>query len=119
MELRYLKTMKKKSASHIPFSLAQELGPPPEGNLAVPILHNGSMEAELYMPIGSDPQTPHDRDEIYVVARGAGEFFNGEALVKVEEGSFLFVPAGVEHRFQNFTEGFSVWVIFYGPEGGE
>jgi hypothetical protein len=29
------------------------------------------------------------------------------------------VPAGVEHRFEEFTEDLAVWVIFYGPEGGE
>ncbi len=31
----------------------------------------------------------------------------------------LFVPAGVEHRFEDFTVGLAVWVVFYGPEGGE
>ena len=28
-------------------------------------------------------------------------------------------PAGVEHRFEEFTEDLLVWVVFYGPEGGE
>ena len=31
----------------------------------------------------------------------------------------IFVPAGIEHRFENFTDDFSTWVIFYGPAGGE
>ncbi|MEO8164540.1 MAG: cupin domain-containing protein, partial [Betaproteobacteria bacterium] len=31
----------------------------------------------------------------------------------------LFVPAGVPHRFEMFTDDFCVWVMFYGPEGGE
>ena len=31
----------------------------------------------------------------------------------------MFVPAGVEHRFENFTEDFKTWVIFYGGDGGE
>lgn len=30
-----------------------------------------------------------------------------------------FVPAGVVHRFEEFTDDFAVWVVFYGPEGGE
>jgi mannose-6-phosphate isomerase-like protein (cupin superfamily) len=77
------------------------------------------MEAELYSPVGVDSQQPHGRDEIYVVAEGEGEFFNGEGVVRVKPGSFVFVPAGVPHYFQNFTERFSVWVFFYGPEGGE
>jgi len=33
--------------------------------------------------------------------------------------SLLFVPAGVEHRFEHFSEDFSTWVVFYGPRGGE
>lgn len=77
------------------------------------------MEAELYTPGETDPQAPHTRDEIYVVARGSGEFFDGENKIKISEGSFIFVPAGTEHRFVNYTENFAVWVFFYGPEGGE
>ena len=34
-------------------------------------------------------------------------------------GYFLFVKAGVTHRFINFTKKFSTWVFFYGPKGGE
>jgi hypothetical protein len=56
---------------------ALALRPPPPGNLAVPIVSHGSLEAELYTPVGRDPQQPHDRDEVYVVARGNGIFFDG------------------------------------------
>jgi mannose-6-phosphate isomerase-like protein (cupin superfamily) len=31
----------------------------------------------------------------------------------------LFAAAGVEHRFENFSDDFAVWVFFYGPDGGE
>lgn len=77
------------------------------------------MQAELYMPVELDRQSPHNRDEIYVVARGQAQFFNGRSTVAVAAGAFLFVPAGVEHRFVEFSEDFAVWVFFYGPEGGE
>ena len=107
------------TATHASLLQAINAGPPPEGNLAVPVFAHGSMEAELYSPDQIDPQTPHTRDEIYIVAKGSGEFFNGQNTVQIEEGSFLFVPAGVEHRFLNFTDDMAVWVIFYGPEGGE
>lgn len=109
----------RKTGQHISLEDAQSMGPPPPGNLAVPVLNHGTMEAELYSPVDVDPQKPHDRDEIYVVAKGEGEFFNGEGLVQVKPGSFIFVPAGTPHRFQNFTQGFCVWVFFYGPKGGE
>jgi hypothetical protein len=32
---------------------------------------------------------------------------------------FLFAAAGISHQFENFTDDLVVWVIFYGPEGGE
>jgi hypothetical protein len=105
--------------AHIDLAEALMKGPPPPGNLAVPIFAHGTMEAELYTPKGRDPQTPHTRDEIYVIARGRGFFFNGASRRPVEPGTFLFVPAGREHRFEDFTDDFAVWVFFYGPTGGE
>jgi quercetin dioxygenase-like cupin family protein len=94
-------------------------GPPPEGNLAVPIFAHGSLEVEMYTPQGRDPQTPHARDEVYVVARGRGVFYDGSQRHPVEPGSFLFVAAGQPHRFEDFSDDFAVWVFFYGPDGGE
>jgi mannose-6-phosphate isomerase-like protein (cupin superfamily) len=108
-----------KLATHISFIDALKMGPPPAGNLAVPLFKHGSLGVELYAPSGTDPQKPHTRDEIYLVARGNGEFFDGKKLLSVQSGSFIFVPAGVQHRFENFSEDFAVWVFFYGPEGGE
>jgi mannose-6-phosphate isomerase-like protein (cupin superfamily) len=90
-------------------------GPPPPGNLAVPIFADGSLEVELYAPRGHDPQKPHDRDEVYFVARGTGVFVDGDARHAIEPGSFVFVPAGRSHRFEAFSPDFAVWVIFYGP----
>ena len=103
------------------FCLAQALkkGPPPSGNLAIPIFSHGSLELELYAPQGVDPQKPHNRDEVYFVARGKGRFSDGSGTHSVEPGSVLFVPAGQVHRFEDFSADFVVWVIFYGPEGGE
>lgn len=79
----------------------------------------GSLQVEIYKPEKIDLQKPHSRDELYVIASGSGEFINGDQQVAVEVGEVLFVPAGVKHRFVNFTEDFSTWVFFYGPEGGE
>ena len=94
-------------------------GDPPPGNLAVPVFAHASLEAELYRPHGSDRQRAHTRDEVYVVAKGEGLFFDGSARHAIHSGSFLFVPAGQEHRFEQFSPNFAVWVFFYGPEGGE
>ena len=85
----------------------------------VTLLQRGSMSVELYAPVGEDRQTPHEQDELYVVVSGQGEFINGEARHPFQAGDVLFVPAGVEHRFVNFSADFQTWVIFYGPDGGE
>lgn len=98
-------------------ALAQ--GPPPAGNLAIPVFAHGTLEVELYPPHGHDPQKPHDRDEVYVVARGSGTFSDGAARHTVEAGAFLFVAAGQAHRFEALSDDFAVWVFFYGPKGGE
>lgn len=98
---------------------AMELLPGPGGERFAKVLEHGSMEVEVYAPRGTDPQKPHTRDELYVVVAGTGEFVNGVERHPSGPGDVLFVPAGVEHRFENFTDDFVVWVIFYGPEGGE
>jgi mannose-6-phosphate isomerase-like protein (cupin superfamily) len=46
-------------------------------------------------------------------------FLNGNTRHAFGPGDLLFVPAGVVHRFEDFTDDLAVWVIFYGPEGGE
>ncbi len=106
----------KQLATHISFMQAKQMGPPPEGNLAIPVFVNDEMQTELYMPKGIDPQTPHDRDEIYFFHSGSGDFYNGKENVHVEAGAFIFVPAGVAHRFSNFSNDFTVWVVFYGSK---
>jgi mannose-6-phosphate isomerase-like protein (cupin superfamily) len=113
--------MAKNLARAVHVSLAEALakGPPPPGNLAVPIFAHGSLEAELYSPKDRDPQKPHRRDEVYLVAQGTAKFFDGEQRHEVSPGSFVFVAAGQIHRFEDFSEDFVVWVFFYGPDGGE
>jgi mannose-6-phosphate isomerase-like protein (cupin superfamily) len=104
---------------HVSLAEALKKGPPPAGNLAVPVFAHASLAVELYTPIGRDPQKPHTRDEIYFVVHGSGYFFDGMERHAMEPGSFIFVAAGRIHRFEEFTKDFAVWVAFYGPEGGE
>jgi mannose-6-phosphate isomerase-like protein (cupin superfamily) len=82
------------------------------------VFEHGSLLIEIYAPRGVDLQKPHTRDEAYIVIEGSGFFVNGESRTEFAAGDFLFVPAGVAHRFEDFTDNLVVWVIFYGPEGG-
>jgi len=93
--------------------------PGPQGERSVALFEHGSLVVKLYAPRDSDPQTPHSRDEVYVVAQGSGEFVCGGARQSFAATDILFVAATVEHRFENFTDDLAVWVFFYGPEGGE
>jgi mannose-6-phosphate isomerase-like protein (cupin superfamily) len=34
-------------------------------------------------------------------------------------GDVLFAPAGREHRFEGFSDDLVLWVVFWGPPGGE
>jgi len=91
----------------------------PGGERFREVFRHGSLQVEIYAPQDHDPQTPHDRDESYVVIAGRGVFVvDGEACA-FEAGDFLFAPAGVPHRFEEFTSELAVWVFFYGPSGGE
>ncbi|HMP41965.1 MAG TPA: cupin domain-containing protein [Roseiflexaceae bacterium] len=83
------------------------------------LLRHGTLSIELYAPQGYDAQQPHTQDEVYVVIAGQGEFLNGTQRHPFGPGDVIFVPAGVIHRFENFSSDFQTWVIFYGPEGGE
>jgi mannose-6-phosphate isomerase-like protein (cupin superfamily) len=93
--------------------------PDPQGKRFAVVLEHGTLSVEIYAPRGTDPQTPHTRDELYVVASGSGRFVKGGEPYPFAAGDVLFVPAGVPHRFEDFSDDLAVWVIFYGPEGGE
>lgn len=80
---------------------------------------HASLSIELYKPDKIDHQLPHTRDEVYIIVSGSGKFYNNGTVVDFLANDFLFVPAGVEHRFIDFTDDFYTWVIFYGAEGGE
>ena len=83
------------------------------------LLEHGTLELGFYKPDGVDPQEAHTQDEIYIIQFGSGYFVNGDKRMPFEPGEALFVAAGVVHRFEEFTDDFAAWVVFYGPQGGE
>ncbi|MGH7726624.1 MAG: cupin domain-containing protein [Candidatus Eiseniibacteriota bacterium] len=106
-------------SAHVSLADALAKLPGPAGERFVRLFEHGTLQVELYAPRGHDPQTPHTRDEIYVVATGRGTFFDGTSRRPFEPGTFLFAGAGTTHRFEDFSDDLAVWVFFYGPEGGE
>ena len=99
-----------------PLSLAAALAQPlPEGRRSSEVFVDGGIEIRLYAPKGHDPQTPHDRDELYIVASGRGKFRAGDQVLSFIPGALLYVAAHETHRFEDFSDDFAVWVVFYGP----
>ena len=82
-------------------------------------IRHGSMRVGVYAPREVDTQTPHLQDELYIVASGTGSFVKAGERTAFGPQDVLFVEAGVEHRFEDFTDDFATWVIFWGPDGGE
>ena len=90
-----------------------------KGDRSTELFTHGTLQVKLYAPRGTDPQTPHTRDEVYFVVSGAGLFWNGETTEPFGPGDVIFAAAGHPHRFEEFSDDLAVWVLFYGPEGGE
>lgn len=93
--------------------------PGPGGEHSVSFLQRGTLDVKLSLPVPPNQQTPHAQDEIYVVIRGRGFMVHDGKRDPFEPGDLLFVAAGTEHRFEDFTEDLAVWVVFYGRRGGE
>ncbi|MEP7253118.1 MAG: cupin domain-containing protein [Ginsengibacter sp.] len=80
----------------------------------VKLMEDGNMTVEYFAPKVKDTQSPHKQDELYVIVSGSSEFYRDSETINCKKGDILFVPAGMEHRFNNFSEDFATWVIFYG-----
>lgn len=91
----------------------------PQGAPFVRMMQHGSMSLEVYAPKGVDLQQPHTQDELYFIQSGKGQLDIAGKKFDAAAGDAFFVAAGVEHRFENFSDDFVTWVIFYGKEGGE
>jgi mannose-6-phosphate isomerase-like protein (cupin superfamily) len=91
----------------------------PQGAPFATMMAGGTMSVEVFAPKGEDLQQPHKQDELYFIQSGTGRIdINGQTF-DAAAGDAFFVAAGVAHRFENFSDDFVTWVVFYGPQGGE
>jgi mannose-6-phosphate isomerase-like protein (cupin superfamily) len=88
------------------------------GEMYLEFLREPTMSAGLYaLPAdGTDAQTPHHEDELYVVIEGQGSIRVADESRPVGPGSVIFVGAEVSHRFEAITEDLRVLVVFSPPE---
>ncbi len=93
--------------------------PGPAGERSVLVLQRGTLDVKLSVPVPPNQQTPHAQDEIYVIVRGRGVLIHDGKRDPFESGDLLFVAAGTEHHYEDFTGDLALWRVFYGPRGGE
>ena len=78
------------------------------------MFEQNAFDLGFYRPSRVDKQTPHSRDELYIIAAGSGDFVCGGETRSFSPGDIFFVPAGVEHQFIKFSSDFATWVVFFG-----
>lgn len=72
-----------------------------EGGYFLDFLRVRGLESGVIVlrPGVADTQEPHSEDELYYVIRGSGFMELGKKKLQIREGSIVFVPAGLHHRF--------------------
>jgi len=98
-----------------PVSLAAALALPRTPGRSAEVFVDGDLEVRFAAKPTNGPQVPHLRDELYFVASGTGRYRVEDRVTEVGVGDVLFCAAHVPHGFEEISEDFSVWVLFYGP----
>ncbi|NBB84370.1 MAG: cupin domain-containing protein [Alphaproteobacteria bacterium] len=83
----------------------------------VEVLRRTGMTVGLYAPGDIDKQGPHGRDELYFVVSGNGTFRRDDQHRRFGPGDMLYVPAGMRHAFEHYSDDLMLWVVFC--DGGE
>lgn len=88
---------------------------PKEGSRFIELFEHRSVQVELFRPTEVTDPAVHDRDEFYVVVRGRGVIAHGTGRTPVGPGDFLYVPARLPHRFEEFSDDLTLWMTLIGP----
>ena len=67
----------------------------------------------FFAPRGTDYQTAHEEDEFYFIARGKADLIVADERFSSETGDCFFVSAGEKHHFENISDDFATWAIFF------
>ena len=90
-----------------------------DGKRFASVAERGSLKLLCSFPLRPNVQSPHDQDELYFVVRGQGVLYHDGKRDAFAAGDVMFIAAGTEHRFEDFSDDLTVWIAFYGPRGGE
>ena len=84
------------------------------GELYLEFLRVPALSAGIYeLATGaSDPQAPHNEDEVYYITEGRGQIRIGDDDYRVCAGSVVFVPAYAWHYFHSIEATLRMLVFF-------
>lgn len=99
-----------------PVTLAAARALPITPGRSAEVFVDGDLEIRFAGRPTNGPQTPHLRDEIYVVTSGTARYRVEDKVTDVAPGDLLFCAAHTPHGFEGNSEDFTVWVMFYGAE---
>ncbi|MCH2175176.1 MAG: cupin domain-containing protein [Lentisphaeria bacterium] len=69
---------------------------------------------------GGPPLHLHlNEDELFYVVEGKYKFYCGDQVIKAETGSFVFLPKGTPHRFENIGKAKGITINTITPGGFE
>jgi len=85
----------------------------PEGVFDLEPFEKTGVRLVFFSPRGIDHQTFHDEDEFYFIVRGSGDIVIAGERQAFHGGDVFLVEKGIEHRFENFTDDFATWAIFF------
>ena len=99
----------------LPISLASARKLPWKPGRSAEAFIDGDLEVRFTPGPSKGLQAPHERDELYFVAAGTGRYRVADLVAQVGPGDLLFAAAHVVHGFEDFSDDFAVWIVFYGP----
>jgi mannose-6-phosphate isomerase-like protein (cupin superfamily) len=99
-----------------PVSLSSALALPRTPGRSTEVFVDGDLELRFSARPTNGPQVPHQRDEMYFIAAGTARYHVEDTVTPVGPGDVVFCAAHVAHGFEDPSENFSVWVLFYGPQ---
>jgi quercetin dioxygenase-like cupin family protein len=76
-------------------------------------------EASIPPGAGPPPHIHHDAEEAYYVLEGELEVLGGEHTFTARAGSYVYIPRGTLHRFQNVGNRASRLLVLLTPAGFE
>jgi len=90
--------------------------PLPSDRLSAEAFHNADVEIRFADRPTKGPQVPHTRDEFYIVASGTGRYRVQDRVTEIGPGDLLFAAAHAPHGFEDYSDDFAIWIVFYGAE---